>query len=513
MKTHQGRNQYLISAAILLMCIRIQQCSKILAIFPTPAKSHQIIFDTILVELYQRGHDLTVITQYPETLVHYERMKVLDIKGTHTYNSTIEDIYELSADSIKRIHINFIDQEIQVENIFLHENMKSIWNMENKYDLIITEMFLTDAFLVIPYLYKVPYISIASSTLHPQHSERLGLPDNPSYIPSYVSAYTDHMSFTERLSNTFVGLYYKWYYDYKSHGAANRIIHKYFPEIPRIQDLLNTCSLTLVNTHHTINIARPLPANVVEIGGIHVKPAKKLNEEMERFLNESHNGVIYFSMGSMLKTSSFPPDKFKAFLKAFSKIPQRVLWKFEDNDTSIFKPYKNIRTSSWMPQRDIFAHPNMKLFISHGGLLGITEAVYEGIPVLGIPVFGDQWANIKKLESLKAGKLLPYLEITEETVSDALKIVLSPEYKENAEDLGTRFRDRPQSPLEVAIYWIEYVIKYNGAYHLQSAAVKLTWYQYYLLDIALVLIVGLVSVCFVLKYLCGSLVRRKHKTE
>ncbi|KAI5726865.1 hypothetical protein M8J76_010051 [Diaphorina citri] len=439
MKTHQGRNQYLISAAILLMCIRIQQCSKILAIFPTPAKSHQIIFDTILVELYQRGHDLTVITQYPETLVHYERMKVLDIKGTHTYNSTIEDIYELSADSIKRIHINFIDQEIQVENIFLHENMKSIWNMENKYDLIITEMFLTDAFLVIPYLYKVPYISIASSTLHPQHSERLGLPDNPSYIPSYVSAYTDHMSFTERLSNTFVGLYYKWYYDYKSHGAANRIIHKYFPEIPRIQELLNTCSLTLVNTHHTINIARPLPANVVEIGGIHVKPAKKLNEEMERFLNESHHGVIYFSMGSMLKTSSFPPD-------------------------------------------------------NHGGLLGITEAVYEGIPVLGIPVFGDQWANIKKLESLKAGKLLPYLEITEETVSDALKTVLSPEYKENAEDLGKRFRDRPQSPLEVAIYWIEYVIKYNGAYHLQSAAVKLTWYQYYLLDIALVLIVGLVSI-------------------
>lgn len=73
------------------------------------------------------------------------------------------------------------------------------------------------------------------------------------------------------------------------------------------------------------------------------------------------------------------------------------------------------------------AHPNMKLFISHGGLLGITEAVYEGIPVLGIPVFGDQWANIKKLESLKAGKLLPYLEITEETVSDALKTVLSPE--------------------------------------------------------------------------------------
>lgn len=73
------------------------------------------------------------------------------------------------------------------------------------------------------------------------------------------------------------------------------------------------------------------------------------------------------------------------------------------------------------------AHPNVKLFISHGGLLGITEAIHEGIPVLGIPVFADQWANIKKLESLKAGKLLPYPEINEETVQQALNIVLSPE--------------------------------------------------------------------------------------
>uniref|UniRef100_A0A8D8VIS9 Ecdysteroid UDP-glucosyltransferase n=1 Tax=Cacopsylla melanoneura TaxID=428564 RepID=A0A8D8VIS9_9HEMI len=425
---HRGCHCFMIIIILSMSsCLRNNSCSKILAIFSTPAKSHQVIFDTILVELSERGHDLTVVTQFPETLENYERIKVISIKGTFKYNTTIEQIYEMSANSYRRTNLNFIDQYNLVNDIFYHENMKPIWNMETKYDLVLTEMFMTDAFLVIPYLYKTPYISLASAVLHPQHSQRLGLPDNPSYIPTFVSAATDIMSFVERFENALVSLYTKWYYEYVSHSISNEIIRKKFPNkrIPKIQDLLNNCSLVLTNTHYTINSARPLPPNVVEIGGVHLKTPKKLNGDFEKFLNDSKDGVIYFSMGSILKTSSFPPEKFKAFLDAFAKIPQRILWKIEDE--SLLRGYKNIRAAAWMPQRDIFAHPNVKLFISHGGLLGIIEAVNEGIPVLGIPVFADQWSNVKKLESLRAGKLLRYPDINENSITEALKIVLSPE--------------------------------------------------------------------------------------
>ncbi|KAL1455638.1 hypothetical protein WDU94_009720 [Cyamophila willieti] len=398
--------------------------------------------------------------------------------------------------------------------------MKPIWSMETKYDLIVTELFMTDAFLVVPYLYNTPYISLSSAVLHPQHSERLGLPDNPSYIPSFVSAFTDKMSFVERFENTWIDLYTKWYFNYVSHSISNEIIQKMFPNkrIPRIQNLLNNCSLVLTNTHYTINSARPLPPNVVEIGGVHLKPPKKLNEDFEKFLNESEYGVIYFSMGSILRTSSLPPEKLNAFLNAFAKIPQRILWKIEDE--SILRKHKNIKAAAWMPQRDIFAHPNVKLFISHGGLLGITEAVNEGIPVLGIPVFADQWSNVKKLESLRAGKLLRYPDINEKAITEALKIVLSPEYKQNAKILQSRFQDRLDSPLEVAIYWIEYVIRLKGAPHLQPASVGLTWYQYYLLDVILTVLLSLVTICYSVKLFLQSLVtlvcyltRGKKKTD
>ena len=67
----------------------------------------------------------------------------------------------------------------------------------------------------------------------------------------------------------------------------------------------------------------------------------------------------------------------------------------------------------------------MKLFISHGGLLGTSEAVYEGVPILGIPVFGDQRSNIKQIEANGAGEILDYTEISEEVVYDKISRLLS----------------------------------------------------------------------------------------
>lgn len=56
-------------------------------------------------------------------------------------------------------------------------------------------------------------------------------------------------------------------------------------------------------------------------------------------------------MGSLLRSKTFPEDKRNAFLYAFSKIPQRVLWKWED-DTLQGRP-SNVLINKWLPQRDI----------------------------------------------------------------------------------------------------------------------------------------------------------------
>lgn len=69
----------------------------------------------------------------------------------------------------------------------------------------------------------------------------------------------------------------------------------------------------------------------------------------------------------------------------------------------------------------------MKAFISHGGLLGLTEAVNLGVPVMIIPFFGDQFLNGIAAQESGLGKVLQFEDITEETVSENLKQLLSPE--------------------------------------------------------------------------------------
>lgn len=84
-------------------------------------------------------------------------------------------------------------------------------------------------------------------------------------------------------------------------------------------------------------------------------------------------------------------------------------------------------------------------------------------------------------------------------------------YTENAKMLAAIFKDRPITVMDNAIYWTEYVLKYKGAYHLRSAAVKLPWYSEYLLDVfSFIILVFSVSVYVLWKLLavCCKVCRR-----
>lgn len=56
-------------------------------------------------------------------------------------------------------------------------------------------------------------------------------------------------------------------------------------------------------------------------------------------------------MGSNLKSAQMPQEMKKTILKAFSRLKQNVLWKFED-DTLTDLP-KNVKIEKWLPQSDV----------------------------------------------------------------------------------------------------------------------------------------------------------------
>lgn len=75
------------------------------------------------------------------------------------------------------------------------------------------------------------------------------------------------------------------------------------------------------------------------------------------------------------------------------------------------------------------------------------------------------------------------------------------------------FQDRPHSAMDTALYWIEYVIRYKGAKHLRPQSVELTWYQFYLIDVALVVIGASILICYimylVMKYIIFAIIIKR----
>ena len=66
-----------------------------------------------------------------------------------------------------------------------------------------------------------------------------------------------------------------------------------------------------------------------------------------------------------------------------------------------------------------------RLFITHGGLFSNQEAVYHGVPFIGLPVFIDQPINVRKAARDGYAIHLSWSELTEDVLYDAIQEMLN----------------------------------------------------------------------------------------
>jgi hypothetical protein len=51
-------------------------------------------------------------------------------------------------------------------------------------------------------------------------------------------------------------------------------------------------------------------------------------QDIQIFLDEATQGVMYFSLGTLFRSDSFPPEVLQAFTDEYTQLPFRVLWKY-----------------------------------------------------------------------------------------------------------------------------------------------------------------------------------------
>lgn len=194
-------------------------------------------------------------------------------------------------------------------------------------------------------------------------------------------------------------------------------------------------------------------------------------------------------------------------IDCFRALKQRVIWKY-DNDSLADLP-SNVLIEKWLPQSDILAHPNIILFISHGGVFGTVESIWHGVPMIMMPFFGDQHRNAMRAVRAGYGKYLPFFSITNETLMDAVQeFIVNKKYSDKTQEISSIFKANPVSPMDETMFWIEYVVQFSGAPHLKSHATNMFWFSYLLLDVLFVP-VGLVLIFVLLvRKLCCCCWRR-----
>jgi glucuronosyltransferase len=489
----------MIRILFIIFLAKLIEAARILAIFPTPSNSHQKIFKVLVNDLADRGHSITVLSGYQQNYGHSNITEIdIYIDPLGGTNMSWND-FKMMSHEVAVINSNEWKMRCHLGQMQIPEVQKLIQS-EEKFDLIILEYFNHLTYLAFAEVFDCPVVGITS--LNPYfyvHEDFNGF-NNPLVEPDfYLSFLPDDMIFMERLRSLVFYISVKFILQPIQEFRYEKIIKQNFPKNSKsIKELKEKVEILLINSSPVMK-SQPLAPNVISLGFLHIQPPKEIEDKkLKTFLDNSKRGVIYMSLGSLIESKNLSPKFINIFVEFFKSLPYDIIWKFE---TENLKTPSNVLISKWLPQADLLAHSNLKVFINHGGLLSVEEAIDREVPMITIPFIFDHKVNAKIIEKKKIGIRLELENLSVDNLRNAVNEVMKPVYKENIQRIKNLIYDQPMTSREKAIWWVEYVIRNENADELKYPGRKMKFYEICGLDIVAVFSLGLLIFWNILKFI------------
>ncbi|XP_017047434.1 UDP-glucosyltransferase 2 [Drosophila ficusphila] len=490
----------------------------ILAVYPHFGFSHFKVVMPILNELASRGHDITVISyvKNPQAKGYSNYEELLISAPDEDQSSTTINLVPLtehtptrSLEVLIREYISLFEEGQETcKHLFTSGHIEKVIkrHQSKPFDLLLTEYFNSDCQLVLAKLLNLPIIGLSTCALMPYYYDRIDLPDTPAFVQSEYVGFAEPLNWHERLLNFAQAKLLRLLYKYHANAADNELVRKYLGVEIDVDEVARTqTAFVFGNQHYSLMGSRPQSLQFVEVGGVHItKEAEKdLPENITSFLNQSSEGVIFISWGSMVRASSIDEEKLTAILEVLQNQPLRVIWKWEADETPVADSSKFLFVK-WAPQLALLCHPKVKLFWTHGGLLGTTESVHCGKPMLVTPIYGDQFLNAFSVQNRGMGLKFDYQDISVSNLRKAFTKLSNESYSQRSAQISKIFNNRQKTPLESAIWAVEHVIQ-NGliaAELLQSPGIKLNGFIYYSLDSVVLLLTPIMLLFIIASFCC-----------
>ncbi|KAK6737810.1 hypothetical protein RB195_020113 [Necator americanus] len=338
---------------------------------------------------------------------------------------------------------------------------------ESKFELVYTEANDICAPGIFQILGIKNMVLAVAHTMVPRMYEVTGMSTLPSFMPEIVTPFSDDMTFVERMANFKISMQFmfhmrKWERIFWEHFNAK------YPGFPAIREIYNEkTALIMTNVHEFAESPRPTTNMIRYIGGSTLYEAKPLEKDLDDLLNE-REATVLFSLGSVAKSKNMPEWLRNDIIHTFNSFPNvTFIWKYEDDDLITSGSHPNIHLMRWIPQVDLLADKRLSLFITHGGMNSMLEAMHYGKPVIAIPLFGDQLHNSRNIPRLQIGNILDRTRISQKTLTEMIKMTLGNEtILRNAGFVASQLAGRPQQYREDIARWAKVILEYGRMDHL-----------------------------------------------
>jgi MGT family glycosyltransferase len=175
------------------------------------------------------------------------------------------------------------------------------------------------------------------------------------------------------------------------------------------------------------------PERMEFVGPMIARAEASSDASLEEFAR-SGKKRLYVSMGTVVgKMFNLGPDFYRPFFEAFGdREDHRVIVSVTDGiaPESLVAP-ANFSIRRWVPQLELL--PHVDAFVTHGGMNSANEAMYNGVPVVALPFFGDQPIVAGQVAAHGAGIVLdPHALDAKSLLVAVERLVTEPSFREAA---------------------------------------------------------------------------------
>lgn len=278
---------------IVAVCyVAVVSGARILVSAPYGTKSHQNMYVPLAKSLAERGHHVTVISNYYVDLLRdSERVRQIVLEELQVDQLSFPDFFETALSS-KKIDLKALSQFLTtilslpstITRVFYgHQSIKQLI-ADDQFDLVVISAVYGSVSFPLAWHFKAPMIIQSPNILFTGMASIMGADEDYSYVPFFMSSFSDQMNLFERTVNTIVSVLCKFFIVDRQNSLVWPVVHEnVFPDCPPLDEIAQNTSLILLNTHPTLNYPRALPPQVVEAGGLHCRPAQPLPAVQKKF--------------------------------------------------------------------------------------------------------------------------------------------------------------------------------------------------------------------------------------